>query len=436
MWSRLPSLLAAATSTYGDILKIDSTKKICKKLQGAAANTASWTTNVGNERGEVLQSVLTSSEGIADLQKLADGLVERYEKAGQCPPTLLYTDRDCCSQGPSKFQQLFGKWKDLQVRLDIWHFMRRLALGCTSESHPLYGTFMAHLSSCVFEWDVGDFDLLMVAKRGEMVRTGIPNPSESAVRKAITKEELSRHCRRRTRGVEETVELLESLLLALSSATDTLGVPLLREEMKDIWSEQKRHVACIQDPPDVQLYTIIGHSNKGGVQLPVLRCARGSTSLESFHLHLARFIPGTSANAVHFQAYLLEGLTRWNAARASSAVQSPAEPTLRTFDTRLQSKVKALSQSINGRDILPLYQPPAKYTGELFGVEYLYNQCGTTFSPTDEEIDTQIDEGFEDIGDEYDHIASLEVDDGDPTLAPPLDESDSSEDGEEVGFQT
>ena len=48
----MDGLLAAATSTYGSILKIDSTK-ICKKLQGAAVNTASWATNVGNERGEV-----------------------------------------------------------------------------------------------------------------------------------------------------------------------------------------------------------------------------------------------------------------------------------------------------------------------------------------------------------------------------------------------
>ena len=436
VWSRLPALLAEATSIYGNILKIDSTKKICKKLQGAAANTATWTTNIGNERGEVLQSVLTSSEGIVDLQRLAEGLMDRYEKAGQDPPALLYTDRDCCSQGQSKLQQLFGRWSDLQVRLDIWHFMRRLAVGCSSESHPLYGTFMAHLSSSIFEWDAGDFDLLMVAKRGEMVRAGIPNPPESAIKKAISKEELARHCRRRTRGVGKTVELIESLLLALSSATDTLGVPLLKEEMQTIWDEQRKHIACIQDPPNMSLYTITGHSNKGGVQLPILRCARGTTSLESFHLHLARFIPGTSASDLHFQAYLLEGLTRWNAARASSALHPPTEPTLRTFDTRLQSKVKALSQSVHGKDILTLYQPPAQYTGELFGVEYLYDQCGKAFSPTAEELDQQIDEGFEDIGEDSEPLAPLEVDDGDPTVASPVDEGDSSEEGDEVGLQT
>ncbi|RVE68857.1 hypothetical protein OJAV_G00096430 [Oryzias javanicus] len=31
---------------------------------------------------------------------------------------------------------------------------------------------------------------------------------------------------------------------------------------------------------------------KGEHRLPTYRCARGSTSLQSFHLHLNRFIPG------------------------------------------------------------------------------------------------------------------------------------------------
>ena len=78
VWQRLPELLAAATSVHGSILKIDSTKKICKKLLGAAAKTANWETNVGNERGEVVNHP---------------------------HPILLYTDRECCSlSGMSKYQ--------------------------------------------------------------------------------------------------------------------------------------------------------------------------------------------------------------------------------------------------------------------------------------------------------------------------------------------
>ena len=109
VWSRLPALLAASTSIYGSILKIHGTKKICKKLQGAAVNTASWATNVGNERGEVLISILTASEGVEALQPLATGLMRRYQLARIDPPILLYTDRDCCSEsGQSKYQVLPG----------------------------------------------------------------------------------------------------------------------------------------------------------------------------------------------------------------------------------------------------------------------------------------------------------------------------------------
>lgn len=113
----------------------------------------------------------------------------------------------------------------------------------------------------------------------------------SAIKKAITKEELSRHCRRRTRGKELTLQLIEELLLKLSTATDSLSVPVFSPQMISIWNEEKKHIDCVQDPDGVRLYTVTGHITKGGVDLPVFHCARGTTSLESFHLHLARYVP-------------------------------------------------------------------------------------------------------------------------------------------------
>ena len=68
-------VLATAMSIYGHILKIDSTKKVVKKLQGAAAGTATWVINVGNEKGEVLISVVTESEGLFSLKPMAEGLM-------------------------------------------------------------------------------------------------------------------------------------------------------------------------------------------------------------------------------------------------------------------------------------------------------------------------------------------------------------------------
>lgn len=337
------------------------------------------------------------------------------------------------------------------------------------------------LSSSIFEWDEQDVNLLMSAKRVELQLAGLNDPSNTAVRKALTVKELARHCRRRTRGVEETTSLIESMLLSLSQATDTLGVPLFREEMNVIWEEQRHHVPCIQDPPNIPLYTLTGHVTKGGVRLPTLQCARGSTSLESFHLHLARFIPGSSASAVHYQAYLLEGITRWNNCRAAAAVDA-SSGTLRSFDSRLQQKVcnvqihvpynsnyvwmhciniimcacnfvciimyvctyyyacikyvsmynvcmqvNELSSTILGKKVLPNLQPSAVYTGELFGVEYLLAQSGMTFKPTsDEDLAKEIDEGFGDI-DSEEEIADPEAHDDDITVALPPDSESEDE---------
>ena len=52
--------------------------------------------------------------------------------------------------------------------------------------------------------------------------------------------------------------VIENFLLSLSTATDSLGVPLMRTGVSDIWEEQKKHTKCLQDPPDNQLYTVTG----------------------------------------------------------------------------------------------------------------------------------------------------------------------------------
>ena len=92
-----------------------------------------------------------------------------------------------------------------------------------------------------------------------------------------------------------TTILISNLLEAFSGpqGNDTLGVPLLDcDRIWTIWESQQKHIACIQDPEGVQLYTKTGTIVKGGIDLPVYRCSRGSTSLESFHNHLVFFIPG------------------------------------------------------------------------------------------------------------------------------------------------
>lgn len=54
-------------------------------------------TNVGNEFGQVLNFVLTTSEG-AGLDDLCQGIVKQYKDAGEPETAAIYVERDCCSE--------------------------------------------------------------------------------------------------------------------------------------------------------------------------------------------------------------------------------------------------------------------------------------------------------------------------------------------------
>ena len=53
--------------------------------------------NVGNERGEVLNSVLTIGEE-AGVYQLCQGIMKRYKDADKPSYILIYVDRDCLVQ--------------------------------------------------------------------------------------------------------------------------------------------------------------------------------------------------------------------------------------------------------------------------------------------------------------------------------------------------
>lgn len=76
--SRYEEDLSKITSVLGRVLCMDSTKKITRKLAGEGKDTAQWCTNVGNEDGQILVSVLTEQEG-SSLNQMVDGLVDRYQ---------------------------------------------------------------------------------------------------------------------------------------------------------------------------------------------------------------------------------------------------------------------------------------------------------------------------------------------------------------------
>ncbi|KAH3826018.1 hypothetical protein DPMN_127907 [Dreissena polymorpha] len=172
---------------------------------GQTRGTATWATNVGNEKGQVLMCVMTCAEGIG-LGPMIAGLVDRYDRAGQPPPQVMYVDRDCC--GDSLLRKLFYAWPNMIMRLDIWHFMRRFSLGCSTDAHILYPVFMSRLSKAIFEWSAEDLDMLREAKRLELITRHVTDPTRDDIVRWLTKTELATYCRRRTRGTEETTRLI------------------------------------------------------------------------------------------------------------------------------------------------------------------------------------------------------------------------------------
>ncbi|XP_039626713.1 uncharacterized protein LOC120540217 [Polypterus senegalus] len=241
MASRLEETKARITSIFGSILKMNSTKKVTKKLAGAMAGTAAWVTNVGNEHGQILISVLTAAEG-AGLHPMATGLMQRYRDASVSPSLVLYVDRDCCSHR--------GAIQGVPLIPPVGS-ASGAARRVSPRSATHYKASSWRVSYSVFlSGTRRDVARLRQTKAGEVGKgsrgSGFGN---------ILLKELARHCG--TCGVEETGWLIDEMLEASGDATDTMGI-------QDIWKTQRRHLHCIQDPPGMHLYMQTG-------QLPVFR---------------------------------------------------------------------------------------------------------------------------------------------------------------------
>lgn len=130
----------------------------------------------------------------------------------------------------------------------IQRFMQRFAAGCSSESHPLYPTFMSRLSGYVFKWDSEDFQRLYAAKQSKLRSKDVSSVQKEDASLHVTKKRRSLHCKCHTRGISETTHLIKELInvFASNKGKDTMGIPLLNSgTIKQIWKEQQHHITCI-----------------------------------------------------------------------------------------------------------------------------------------------------------------------------------------------
>ncbi|KAK6302324.1 hypothetical protein J4Q44_G00266790 [Coregonus suidteri] len=197
-------------STFGTVLKMDSTKKVVKKLSGEGGGSAEWFTSIENEHSQIVSFVLTCEESTEKLKPMCLGVMERFRLANQ--PGAPQTPR---------------------------------AKGHTGSSGKTFR--LIHLA------------------------------------------------------IEE---------LKGPAGLDESGVSLFKtpEAIDEMWAGQQRHLECIQDPPDMNMYRVARTTTINNVDLPYYKCLRGSNSLEGFHKALPNMIPGR-----HHRTYSAPLIDRLNA---------------------------------------------------------------------------------------------------------------------------
>ena len=88
------------------------------------------------------------------------------------------------------------------------------------------------------------------------------------VHNSLKKKELQLHCRRETRGAEETKRMIKELLTPFDfpAERDNLGVPLLNsDKIWEMWDSKSPHMECVQDPKGYPMYTKTGSRMKGSI---------------------------------------------------------------------------------------------------------------------------------------------------------------------------
>ncbi|CAB1441372.1 unnamed protein product [Pleuronectes platessa] len=75
----------------------------------------------------------------------------------------------------------------------------------------------------------------------------------------------------------------------------------------------------------------------------------------------------TSANSLNCHLYLLEGLNRWNQDRQTASLAGNPSSLL-SYSGDLVHCANTMSLKVLGRKVVPSFQPPAVYTGELTGI--------------------------------------------------------------------
>ncbi|XP_034051563.1 uncharacterized protein LOC117532359 isoform X3 [Gymnodraco acuticeps] len=276
-------------STFGTVVKMDSTKKVVK-LSGQGRGSAEWFTSIGNEYSQIVTFVLTCEESAQKLLPMCRGVMDRFRLANQPVPKILYIDRGCCrAKGPTALETMFQEWFDggMVVCLDIFHWIHRFDAAIRTDAHSKYAMFKSALAGAVLAYNRTDLELLIEAVRAKDPDTFRSVSEQDVVRLYVTRDQLQHHVRMVTLGAQQTFRLIHLAIEELKgpAGLDQSGVSLFKTPaaIDEMWVAQQRHLECIQDPPGMIMYRVARTTTIHGVDLPYYKSLRGSNSLEGFH---------------------------------------------------------------------------------------------------------------------------------------------------------
>uniref|UniRef100_A0A0F8AU07 C2H2-type domain-containing protein n=1 Tax=Larimichthys crocea TaxID=215358 RepID=A0A0F8AU07_LARCR len=207
---KMPMYRHQLLSVTGEILCIDGTRKVLKKIYGDGQGTMQYVTSVLNEWGQFVTTVVVAAESEGCYGRMARGLIARFRRANAPAPKVLYAGNNCCRDSGSSFlENLFGDWvkRGTVVRLDIRHWLHRWNAAVIKQSHAKYGVFMSALAGAVLAYNKVDMMLLVQA-----VRSGNPELyarySDKEMMAFLKPHQIRSYIRRITRGVVVSVILI------------------------------------------------------------------------------------------------------------------------------------------------------------------------------------------------------------------------------------
>nr|XP_054592907.1 uncharacterized protein LOC107373186 isoform X2 [Nothobranchius furzeri] len=398
MKTEMESLGLWPGSRPGEFLNRDSptdhTCKVAWKVVLSSGTVSSYA--VMNENWMILSWAMLQSESDKSLEPVYEGLSCRYVSAGQPKATHKWVDRDCCAafRIPNPGHQehlLWDSWKTtddiiaeatsgnlnnscasrqsynskINIKLDLFHCMRRFTRECTSEHHPLRSAFCKFLSAAFCVVDQTDLRRL----RQAYVFCGIIY--------------IRQHCRTKIPQPRELLVRVESVLQKFFSESDPDGVPVFKPSMLKVWRIQRVHIlrGCLSGPEVgegvlyrhggmVQLNHVKGEEAAVPVWIPV----RGTSQQEGFQFHQSKWVTGTRVSTELFQVQGMIGVALWNFQHLLDLKQPDVQLPL-VFDPASVSELNKLSEEVTGQAKHPALRLSNADTGERFGLQYLEPGC-------------------------------------------------------------